>query len=73
MKLLNVAQTVKAWAAGLGAAAAALSADLVSGAPLGVGEWLTVALAGLTALGVVYRVPNAKDAPAVAPVPSQLP
>ena len=74
MNLFKVSQTVKAWAAAVATGAGTLSGELVSGAPLGVGQWVTVALAFLGGLGIVYSVPkNAEPVAAAAPAPTTLP
>lgn len=74
MSLLQVAQTAKAWAAAVVAGAGVLSGELVTNPSLGVGQWVTVALAFLGGLGITYAVPNKADAP-VAPAvePTKLP
>lgn len=53
----KVAEYAKAVAAAATAVAAALSAGLVDGS-LSVGDYVTVVLAGLGALGIVAALPN---------------
>ena len=74
MNLLKVATYAKALAAGVGAAGAVVSADLVANVPLGVGQWVTVVLAFLGGLGITYAVPNKPvDVPVAAVKPTNLP
>ncbi len=47
----------------------ALSAVLVDGGSVSPAEWVTVVLAALSTLGVVYAVPNTEAAPPYSPDP----
>lgn len=59
---MNVGKYAKAVVAALAAGSATLLTALGDGVVTN-GEWVTVTLAILSALGVVYTVPNSEDKP----------
>jgi hypothetical protein len=59
---MKVSKYAKAVVGALVAAGGALTPALADGVVTN-GEWVTVALAGLAALGIVWAVPNAKETP----------